>query len=66
MSEFDGLVDEWAAEMIRIAAGGVTALQVRNALGGHEDLAHLGDDEHDEVLDRVLDRVHNATITIEP
>lgn len=65
MADLDALVREAAAGLMLDAARGVSLLQVRNCLGGHEDLADLGDGEFEGVLQAVLEAIETADITID-
>lgn len=54
-----------AADLMLDAARSVNRLDVRNAAGGHEDIADLTDDEYEAFLDQVLEFIETADIDIE-
>ncbi len=65
MPDLDEFADEVAAELMEAAARSVTESQVKNVVGGHENLAGLSDGEYDDFLHAVLWRTADAEITIE-
>jgi hypothetical protein len=65
MPDLDEFADEVATELMLDAARSVTERQVKNMVGGHENLAGLTDGEYDDFVHAVLASIQTADITID-
>lgn len=60
----DELVAEIAPELMEDRARRLTALEVRNAIGGRDDLGDLDDEQYERLVDAIVTAADTADITI--
>lgn len=65
MPDLDEFAGEVAAELMEWSARRVDRLEVKNTVGGHENLADLSESEYEDFVTAVLDRIEHADITID-
>jgi hypothetical protein len=65
VADLDAFADDVAEDLMRDAARSVNRLQVKNAVGGHDNLADLDDEQYEAFYAAVLDRIEHAEITID-
>lgn len=65
MPDLDEFAGEVAAELMEWSARRVNRLEVKNTVGGHENLADLSESEYEDFVTAVLDRIEHADITID-
>lgn len=64
MTGLDEFTESAVRDPIESKAQSVTALDVKNMIGGHEDLAGLDDAEYEALVERITDACHSADIDV--
>lgn len=65
MPDLDEFAGDVAAELMEWSARRVNRLEVKNTVGGHENLEGLPDGEVEAFYAAVLDRIEHVHITID-
>jgi hypothetical protein len=65
MADLDEFAAEVAEDLLRAYGRSANRLQIKNCVGGHDDLADLDDAEYEAFYDRVEHLIEHAEITID-